>query len=105
MAPYWMADRYAYMACLSWAVLAGGVLSRSLRVRVQKRSERRRGEVRRVRAGSKRRGGSCVTRAGPVPGFFAWETFVPYRVPPHFDTSSILAWLILILAVALANDS
>jgi protein O-mannosyl-transferase len=37
-------DRYAYLACMSWAVLGGGVLSYSLRPRVQTRKKRRRRE-------------------------------------------------------------
>jgi protein O-mannosyl-transferase len=35
------------------------------------------------------------------PGFFIWETVVPYRIPPHWEPSAIIAWMIAFLAVAL----
>jgi tetratricopeptide (TPR) repeat protein len=43
-----VADRYSYAACLSWPVLAGGVLSCSLRASAQTRREKRRRERQRL---------------------------------------------------------
>src|SRR5882724_8199146 len=46
--------------------------------------------------------GSRIAQALYSPVFFVFETFVPYRLPPHFDEGSLLAAVFLVLTPILS---